>query len=263
MQRVPEPRCMWTEALKLAREGIAVFPCAEDKRPLTLRGFKDASCDPDVVHKWWTDWPEALIGVPTGERFIVLDIDCAKHVEAAQWYGNANLPVTRTHFTRSGSGRHLLFRPDSRIGNSASKICKGVDVRGRGGYIIWWPACGFEVLHGEVLATLPDSLVELLVRKPTAQIIPFQRRPFPPNSQAAQRKIDGIIRTIAYAHEGERNHLTFWGACRLAEMVAERMLTRSDAIAITVEAASRNGLPRHEALRTAESAFQNQFRGSN
>src|SRR5262249_26631794 len=124
---------MWTHALKLAREGVPVFPCKEDKRPFTARGFKDASCDADLVHKWWTDWPDALIGVPTGERFIVLDVDCAKHFEAAQWYGKANLPATRTHVTRSG-GRHLLFRPDSRIGNSASKICKGVDVRGRGGH---------------------------------------------------------------------------------------------------------------------------------
>jgi hypothetical protein len=248
---------MWTEALKLAREDIPVFPCRNDKRPLTTRGFKDATTEPDLVHAWWTDHPDALIGVPTGERFIVLDVDCAKHVEAAQWYGKANLPVTRTRITRSG-GRHLLFRPDSRIGNSASKICKGVDVRGRGGYIIWWPACGFDVMHREALAEMPEWLIAAL-KRPTAEIIPF--KPVPPNSEAAQRKIDGIIRAIARASEGERNHLTFWGACRLAEMVSERVLSRADAIAIAVEAASRSGLPRREALRTAQSAFENELRG--
>jgi hypothetical protein len=46
-----------------------------------------------------------------------------------------------------------------------------------------------------------------------------------------------------------------------AEMVAQSALSRSDAIAIAVEAASRSGLSRSEALRTTQSAFQNQFRG--
>ena len=63
---------MWTEALKLARKGLPVFPCrAEDKAPLTPHGFKGAAADPDIIHGWWTRWPEALIGVPTGEKFVV------------------------------------------------------------------------------------------------------------------------------------------------------------------------------------------------
>jgi hypothetical protein len=247
---------MWAEALKLAREGIPIFPCGADKTPLTPHGFKDASADPDIVRAWWSDRPDALIGTPTGERFVVLDVDCVKHVEAARWYGNANLPLTRTHVTRSG-GRHLLFKPDSRITNSVGKICKGVDVRARGGYIIWWPACGLEVLHADALAEMPNWLIEQLLKRPSAEIISFRQRPFPPTSAAAQHKINGIIRAIAHATEGERNSLTFWGACRLAELAAQGILNRSDAIAIAVEAASRNGLPRREALQTAQSAFQN------
>src|SRR5262249_8226264 len=107
-------RSMWAEALKLARQNIPVFPCSADKRPLTAHGFKDASCNPDTIHAWWTERPDALIGLPTGERFVVLDVDCVKHLGAAGWYGNANLPLTRTHVTRSG-GRHLLFKPDPRV----------------------------------------------------------------------------------------------------------------------------------------------------
>ena len=248
---------MWAEALKLARQGIPVFPCGADKRPLTPHGFKDATCcDSEIIHTWWTAWPDALIGVPTGERFTVLDVDCAKHVEAAQWYGKANLPLTRTHITRSG-GRHLLFTPGPPLTNSVSKLCKGVDVRAAGGYIIWWPACGLEVLHADALAEMPNWLIEQLLKRPSAEIICFRQRPFPPTSAAAQHKINGIIRAIAHATEGERNSLTFWGACRLAELVAQGILNRSDAVAIAVEAASRNGLPRREALRTAQSAFQN------
>jgi hypothetical protein len=77
----------------------------------------------------------------------------------------------------------------------------------------------------------------------------------PLNSEHAERKLDGIIRTIVNAREGERNHVTFWGARRLAEMVAQATLSQQEAIAIVVEAARRAGLPYREALRTARSAF--------
>lgn len=242
---------MWTAALKLARKGIPVFPCDEDKRPLTRNGFKDATTDPDTVHRWWTTWPEALIGVPTGDKFVVVDVDL-QHAEAQQWYGRANLPVTRKHTTRSG-GRHLLFKPHPDVRCSTGKIWPHVDTRGAGGYIIWWPACGLEVLHADVLAPVPDWLLEKLRAEP-APVPPASSKPL--SSEQAQRKLDGIIRTIARAREGERNHVTFWGACRLAEMVGQAALSRNDAIAIAVEAASRAGLSRREALQAARSAFR-------
>ena len=73
-QRLSETN-LWVESLKLARRGIPVFPCGPDKRPLTPNGFKDASTDPDLVHEWWAEHPDALIGVPTGEKFVVVDVD--------------------------------------------------------------------------------------------------------------------------------------------------------------------------------------------
>jgi hypothetical protein len=107
---------MLQAALELARHGVPVFPCRADKVPLVKLGpgFKDATTNPDLIKEWWSKWPDALVSVRTGIKFAVLDIDCAKHVEAAQWYGKANLPLTRTHVTRSG-GRHLLFQPDERF----------------------------------------------------------------------------------------------------------------------------------------------------
>jgi hypothetical protein len=159
------------EALTLARRGMSIFPCRADKSPLTPHGFKDARTDPDLITAWWSMWPDALIGVPTGGEFVVLDIDCSKHVEAMEWYGKVNLPLTRTHVTRS-DGWHLLFEPNDRVRNTVGKICRGVDTRGLGGYIIWWPACGFDVLHGDVLAQVPEWIIKALEPPPAPAIKP-------------------------------------------------------------------------------------------
>src|SRR5262249_33431501 len=106
-------------ALALAAKGVLVFPCRSDKRPLVEHGFKDASHDPATIREWWRRWPNALIGVPAGHRFVVIDVDL-QHREAQDWYARANLPNTRTHVTRSG-GRHFLFKPNDLVKCTTSK----------------------------------------------------------------------------------------------------------------------------------------------
>ena len=146
-------------AIDLASRGVPVFPCkVTDKSPHTKHGFKDATTDPARIKRWWSRWPDALIGVPTGGKFVVVDVDL-QHPEAQHWYGEANLPPTRMHVTLTLGGRHILFQPHDGIRCSASKVWRHVDTRGEGGFIIWWPAHGFEVMHGTVLAPVPDWIV--------------------------------------------------------------------------------------------------------
>jgi hypothetical protein len=239
----------WTEALKLARRGLPVFPCDKNKRPLTPNGFKDASVDPDVVHAVFTEHPDGLIGVPTGDKFVVIDLDL-QHGEAQEWYdtNRSRLPLTRAHVTRSG-GRHLLLKPNSKVGCSAGKLGRHVDTRGLGGYIIWWPACGLDVLHGEALFPVPDWIIEALHPMEALHVVPL------PIRLTSPRQFEGIIKAIATAHEGERNSVCYWGACRMRDLVAQHAIERNTAIELVVEAASRAGLSRHEARRTALSAF--------
>jgi hypothetical protein len=235
---------------KLAERGIPVFPCQpNNKRPYTARGFKDASTDPAVTSAWWKQWPDALVGVPTGENFVVLDLDL-QHPEAQAWYARANLPLTRKHVTRSG-GRHLLFKPRADFKCSAGKIERGVDTRGEGGYIIWWPAHGFDVMHGGVLAEVPEWVMQKLNRPEAPRVIPFARKRL-----RSDKDLEPLIRVILQAKEGERNTATFWAACRLAEHVHTGQVSRDDMIGIVVEAASRTGLPHAEAKSIAQSALR-------
>ena len=234
-------------ALALAGRGVPVFPCKQDKKPHTGRGFKDASTDADAIHAWWGKYPDALIGVPVGDKFVVLDLDL-QHVEAQGWYSYANLPLTRAHVTRS-DGRHLLFKPHPDFKNSAGKIARGVDTRGSGGYIIWWPAHGHEVLHGGALAEVPPWLLTKLVR------------PEPPAIRRQPHEMrDGdfvpIVRFMMRAENGERNCSLYWGACRLAEHVRDGQLSEGDMVDLVIETAMRVGLDHIEAKSTALSALR-------
>src|SRR5262249_33708188 len=141
----------WLEALKLARKGIPVFPCINkpgedaDKRPLTPHGFKDASADGNLVHEWWTRWPDALVAIPPAVR-------CSPpargphHAEARPGSANhrASLPLARARVARSRA-RHRPCTPNPKVGCTTNKLGPHIDTRGLGGYIIWWPAHGHEV----------------------------------------------------------------------------------------------------------------------
>jgi putative DNA primase/helicase len=233
-------------ALRLAERGITVFPCKPDKRPYTGSGFKNASAEANVITKWWQKWPDALIGVPTGIKFVALDLDL-QHVEAQEWYARANLPPTRTHVTRSG-GRHLLFQPREDFKCSAGKIWPHVDTRGLGGYIIWWPAHDGEVLHGELMAEAPQWVM--------AKLKPLAPRVRAPLRLRFDADLNPLLRVILRAKEGERNNATFWAACRLAEHVYSGQLNDGDMIALVIGAATRNGLPVTEARQIANSALR-------
>jgi hypothetical protein len=240
------------EVHRLSDRGLAVLPCRPDnKKPYTAHGFKDAATDPAIIAEWWKKWPEALVGIPTGEKFVVLDLDL-QHPEAQAWYARANLPITRTHITRSG-GRHLFFKPRDDFKNSAGKIEHGVDTRGAGGYIIWWPAHGFDFMHARILEEIPEWVMRKLnPPQPVASsVVPFARKQL-----RCDKDLEPVIRVILRAKEGERNTATFWAACRLAEHVHAGQVSRNDMVGIIVEAAGRTGLSHSEARTIAHSALR-------
>ena len=176
-------------AVAYAGRGLPVFPC-NGKVPLTEHGFQDASTDPKSVLTWWTRWPTANVGMPTGEAsgVVVLDVD-VQHggtgtlAELERRHGK--LPPTAEVLTPSG-GRHYWFshRP---LKSTAGVLGEGLDTRGEGGYVVLPPSVGengrpYMFLQKRDRAELPEWIVRLVNDKrrngspPVEGVIPEGRR---------------------------------------------------------------------------------------
>ena len=236
-------------ALSLLGLGLPCFPCGIAKKPATPCGFKEATCDPDAARELWKRYPGPLVGVPTGEisGLDVLDVDPRHGGDGWLAEHKHRLPSTRVHRTRSG-GLHLLFQHQHGMRCSVGKIAAGVDVRADGGYVIWWPAAGLPVISDMPVAAWPAWLCAPLMSRPGSTI----HRVTVPDQYALIR----LVRLVAGARAGERNDLTYWAACRAGEMVASGLLAPDVAAAVIAEAATRAGLPRVEAERTARNGVR-------
>jgi hypothetical protein len=238
-------------ALNLGRNcGYHVFPCGDDKRPMILGWPERASADPEAIWQLWHKRPGSLIGVATGapSGVSVLDID-QKHPEGVAWwqYNRHRLLPTLTVGTRSG-GLHLWFRHQESVRNTQAKIALGVDTRGDGGYVIHWFAAGLPCLDQSPPAPWPSWLLTQLARQPAPQPQLYGSN----RSRNDSAALDGILRRVGNAREGERNGLVFWAACKLRE----RNMQQSDVEGLLLPVAISIGLDAVEARRSIASAMR-------
>jgi hypothetical protein len=159
-----KPTSLLDAALAFAAREYPVFPCKnmpadppQHKAPLTKNGFKDATTDPVQIKRWWTRYPDALIGIPTGavSRFAVLDLDKKNGKN-----GFLHVPDWREispFIVETGSGgAHLYFRDDERLYTVTNALgLSGVDIKAKGGYIIAPPSPGYTVIKGDFWKALP------------------------------------------------------------------------------------------------------------
>ena len=142
-------------ALALASFGIEVFLCRHiheyrngkyyraAKSPLTPNGFHDASTDPEVIDKWWTAHPQALVGwVPASIGCAVLDLDVKNGKNGFDELERRELPYQSTlwYKTRTGGEHHVFLEPwNAKVGPQQDYLgFAGVDIRSGGSYAIWY-----------------------------------------------------------------------------------------------------------------------------
>ena len=174
-------------ALLYASFGWPVFPvhtpqstgcsCRRDcdrigKHPRISTGRNGATTDTELIHKWWSAWPDANIGIATGmdSGLIVLDVDDDLELPGP-------LPDTAESQTGSG-GRHLLYRRpnDSARYRTLVRFAPGLDSRADGGYIVAPPSlhASGHLYEWEVssrpedvsIADAPDWFVESIRAQP-------------------------------------------------------------------------------------------------
>ncbi len=125
-------------ALSLAKKGFEVFPIKPGSKfpPLVAFTTEATTLEPKIK-QWWTKYPEANIGIHC-KGLLVADIDTKKSgadsLMELEMQGQ-EFPETLEQITPTG-GSHFIYRSDSEIQNTISKLGPGIDTRGLHGYIV-------------------------------------------------------------------------------------------------------------------------------
>lgn len=154
-EEADSPMCLL--ALAAARAGWRVFPvhtpdgqggcscrsngCENQGKHPRIGGWKlDATNDISRIRSWWRHFPDANIGVATGEGVLVVDLD----PEKGGWSTVADLrdqgrELSKTLICQTGSGGyHFFYRlpPGVKLGNTVERLGKGIDTRCEGGLVV-------------------------------------------------------------------------------------------------------------------------------
>lgn len=252
-------------ARALVKAGVPVFPCVPgEKRPLTRRGFHDATTDLVQVAAWWRRWPAANLAIPTGPAsgIEVVDIDIhptGTGFAAFQRAGREGIVDGWAALVRTPSGGlHVYFPADTSRQQPSWQAPKAhIDFRGTGGYILTPPSQvtqpdgqlrPYDLRSTGLVEAAPVDATQLrsfLDPRPTLR---SEGAVLPSQDFDVQR----LGRWVATLGEGERNRGLFWAACRLAE----HHTPVADTLAVLGPAAAHAGLGEREITTTIRSAYR-------
>lgn len=240
-------------ALDYAARGLPVFPVRPDKRPYTAHGFKDATTDQVRITRWWTDWPAALIAMPTGGQtdLHVIDVDVHSH--------DGFQALKKLDFSREGvpcvatpsGGNHFYHRLGGLVlKNSVGKLGPGVDTRGEGGYIIVPPSRPDPDKPGyQFISPAVDLLAAPIIPKELGEKLKDRSKP------TATDALKLECERVAAASPGSRNQILNTAAFKLAKLVAAGKLDENEVREALTKSALAVGLEPDEIEKTLDSAL--------
>ncbi len=226
------------------------------KHPRTAHGLHDATADPARVAAWWRRWPQANIGLATGDRFEVLDVDGPAGLRALRQLAEGGLSLPGPLVRTGGAGWHHYLAPLGRGNAQPIRGLERVDWRGRGGYVVAPPSRHASGTRYRWLRPLTDELPqapaplrELLVAVPVRPPCGPPSAPIAPCSYALGALIDECADLAATAPGGRNGRL--WRAARnLYNFVAGGVLTDEEVEAALLAAADACGLLAEEPQQT-------------
>jgi hypothetical protein len=256
-------------ALAYAEQGFAVFPCGDNKQPLTKHGFEDAASEPEQIKRWWARNPDALIGMAIPDGVIIVDVDPrngGKETmrELRREHGRNAFPDTRRSRT-GGGGTHLWYAADGEA-PMRGKLGRGVDVKRAGkGYAIvppsvtdsayvWDNELDFEPAPEWMLAALrKPERGDRGNAPPSGAPAVF---PFMDGTSYGVAAMDAELSRLAEAEIGERNDALNAAAYSLAQLVAGGELKEDPVRERLTEGGLEIGLEEREVELTVDSAFE-------
>lgn len=166
------PSGLRAHAHRHAAAGRRVFTLKSGLKLPAIDDFPNrATTDPTTIDSLWFDDIMELehplnIGIST-DGLLAIDVD---NKDGRDGNGSlmalemlVDLPETYEQFTPSG-GRHLVFSSPVPISNSVQKIGSGLDVRGRGGFIVASGSVvekGTYTDNGKPIVPAPQALIDL------------------------------------------------------------------------------------------------------
>jgi hypothetical protein len=229
---------------------------------LVPHGVKDATCNRARVLAWWTRHPQANVGLATGYRFDVLDVDGPQGEQTirtlAATHGlHSSGPLVRT----GGGGWHYYLHPTG-LGNVRPTGLAQVDWRGRGGYVVappsrhasghsyqWAAGRDLDTSLGEVPAVLLERLQPGRLQRPTGpvQLPAVADRP---GHRYARAALAQELGRVTAAPVGQRNRQLWESTRNLYNLVAIGALDHREVDQGLLAAAERCGLLAEEPRQT-------------
>lgn len=297
-----KPKTIWDEALRYAGNGLPVFPvsagcktlcgdpqcaeiCKDAKKPLVTGGFKSATTDPAIIEGWREKYPDAMIGMPTGDAsgLSVVDLDTKHGKDGRQIFDSyleahgEEWPETVEAETPSG-GSHLIFENEPGS-SSRTGVLPGVDTRGSGGYVVLSPskladgrkykllAFGKPAKMSPAIAALfdktkfksknsaaPEDTPRNALAKASGGAPGEPRAKTELDARYAAKALKGEANAVRDAAPGERNHRLNVAAVKVGHYVPH-LINRAEVEAELTAAAIEAGLAEDETAKTIASGL--------
>lgn len=161
------------------RLGWPVFPLKpRSKDPLVPHGFKDASLDEKQILAWWTKWPNANVATPTGVKHWVMDGDSRNGCDESMMLlvaAHGALNDTLMQITGGGGWQRFYELPDQMQIGCHTGLWDGIDVKGKGGYVVLPPSIhpsgkpyvwdGSEPMHKQAIAPANSWVLDAIAQR--------------------------------------------------------------------------------------------------